>query len=55
MTPIIDAWLVLVAALAARLNREQSKALEYLFAANKQRRLQAAKAKELGRAAVPSS
>ena len=70
MTPIVDAWFVLIVALAARLNREQSKALEYLFAENrvlkeqlkarggriiftdKQRRLLAAKAKELGRAAL---
>ncbi len=66
----MDAWFVLVVALAARLNREQDKALEYLLAENrvlkeqlknrggrllftdKQRCLLAAKAKELGKAAL---
>ena len=70
MGPIMDAWFVLVVALAARLNREQDKALEYLLAENrvlkeqlknrggrllftdKQRCLLAAKAKELGKAAL---
>ncbi|MFN2202777.1 MAG: integrase core domain-containing protein [Caldilineaceae bacterium] len=70
MGPIIDAWFVLVVALAARLNREQDKALQYLLVENrvlkeqltnrggrirftdKQRRLLAAGAKELGRAAL---
>ena len=70
MGPMLDAWLVIVVALAARLNREQGKALEYLLAENKvlkeqlkarggrlrftdkQRRLLAAKAKALGRAAL---
>ena len=35
MAPIIDAWLIVVVAIAARLNREQSKALEYLLAENR--------------------
>ena len=70
MGPILDAWFVIVIAVAARLNREQSKALEYLLVENRvlkeqlkarggrvrftdrQRRLLAAKAKELGRAAL---
>ena len=35
MGPIIDAWFVLVVALAARLNREQDRILEYLLAENR--------------------
>lgn len=70
MGPIIEAWFVLIVAMAARLNREQDKALQYLLAENrilkaklkrkggrlrftdKERRLLAAKAKELGRSAL---
>ncbi|MFC1609702.1 integrase core domain-containing protein [Myxococcota bacterium] len=69
MQPILDAWFVTTVALAAWLNRQQDKALEYVLAENrvlkehltgkgrvrftdKQRRLLAAKAKGLGRAAL---
>ena len=70
MGPIIDAWFVLVVAVAGFLNQEQNEILEYLLAENRvlkeqlksrggrirftdeQRRLLAAKAKQLGRAAL---
>jgi hypothetical protein len=35
MTPIIEAWFVLVVSVAGWLNREQDKAVQYLLAENK--------------------
>jgi len=70
MTPIIDAWFVFGVSIAAWMNRQQDKALQYILAENRilkeqlrarggrirftdeQRRLLAARAKEIGRAAL---
>ena len=56
MTPIIDAWFVLIVALAARLNREQSKALEYVFAENRvlKEQLKARGGQRIGQTSLPA-